>query len=183
MQDFENLQHEIFYIVKPNVFYDSFTYDIIQRPICSVFAFSEEVFHNALRFFDYKQSFEVMHLRLGDKHLETDSKYVLVKHDSRHYDSNVMENYMSRLSSEGKHLFFCDNRSFKQKMKTKYPTITILSTDIGHTSFQNTSRQQVLDGISEFCIMCHSNQIVAFSLSGFSKIASMWKPIRYTLLA
>ena len=76
-------------------------------------------------------------------------------------------------------IFFCDNNNQKLKIKNKYKNIIITNSQIGHTSFSNTTNKQVLDTITELYLLSNSQLIYAVSESGFSKTASEFKNIEY----
>jgi hypothetical protein len=66
-------------------------------------------------------------------------------------------------------------------IKNKYNNINIIKTNIGHTSFQNTTYEQLLDTISEFYILTNSQDIYVTAYSGFSAVASKFnnKPLYF----
>ena len=119
-----------------------------------------------------------IHLRLGDKFLETDKKFVLVKNDSRGFSQEkickVIEDNNSRNI-----FFFCDNHNQKLKMKNKYKNIIISKSHIGHTSLSNTTNKQILDAVTDFYILSNSELIYGASRSGFSKIASKFNNVKF----
>lgn len=119
-----------------------------------------------------------IHLRLGDKYLEVDKKYVLCKNDTREFSEEKIHNFIENNSSKNI-LFFCDNNNYKLNIKQKYKNIIITNSSIGHTSLSNTSNKQILDTITEFYILSNSELIFAGSNSGFSKMASKFKNVKY----
>lgn len=164
-------------IVVPQDYYsivDAFTFNM---NIDEVFYFTEEVKLNrntllSPNITDYMS----IHVRLGDKHLETDIKYVMVKFDSRAFSEDSIEKIIK--DNYNKNIFFCcDNNAFKLKMKEKYNNIIITNCEIGHTSLTNTTRKQILDSITEFYILTESTSIVGITRSGFSYMASKFKNI------
>jgi hypothetical protein len=50
---------------------------------------------------------------------------------------------------------------------------------IGHTSFSNTTKKQVLDAVTEFYILTKSDMIYGITNSGFSLMASKFNNIPY----
>ena len=75
-------------------------------------------------------------------------------------------------------VFFCDNKSYKLKIKKLYDHVVITDANIGHTSLGNTTDEQVLDAITEFYLIANSQKIIAASnYSGFSELASKYKGI------
>ena len=76
-------------------------------------------------------------------------------------------------------LFFCDNENYKVMINKKYDNVLITKSKIGHTSFANTSDEEIKDTITEFYLLTNSKKIIAVSRSGFSIIASKFKNILY----
>ena len=85
------------------------------------------------------KKYNAIHLRLGDKYLETDKKYIGMKNDNRKYSLRKLYKFIN--NNKNQHLiFFSDTQKFKLKLKQKFNNIIIL----------NTSDKQVLDAITEF---------------------------------
>jgi len=160
--------------IKPHFFYMVDSFDNIKIPIQELFYFTEEVKLNAYHLLPLENYISI-HLRLGDKYLETDKTFIQVLQDERIYDETKLYKYIES-NLDKKLVFFCDNQSYKQKMKEKY-TIFVTNTYIGHTSLSNTLENQVLDAVSEFYLLCNSDTIVIASHSGFSIMASKYKNI------
>lgn len=176
--DIQNINSNHYYIIKPYLFYDSFSFSDLNIPFQEVFNFSNEVKINTLVLND-KSNYISIHLRLGDKFLETDRNYVLCKEDVRNYNENNIFNFIENNSNKNIY-FFCDNYSYKLKIKEKYSNIIITYYDIGHTSLSNTTEQQVLNTLKEFYLLTNSEHIYIASNSGFSKVASKFKNIPIT---
>jgi hypothetical protein len=162
-------------LITPNVLYNVYNYDAITIKLSDVFEFSDTIHANYGRLFPHDiTSYVSVHLRLGDKYLETDKSFVVVKDDERYYE----EGSLCRFIEQNTHLnilFFCDNNSFKQYLKYKYPRIVLIGANVGHTSLCNTTEQQFIDAITEFYIMCKSSHIYsASSFSGFSIMAAKY---------
>ena len=158
--------------VTPYLFYQVFKYEDITINIQDVFYFTDEVINNRCTLLPDMSNYISLHLRLGDKYLETSNKFVLCKEDSRTYSKN---NLFKFIEENDNIIFFCDNNSYKRKIKEKYDKIIITNCDIGHTSFINTTDKQVLDTVTEFYIITESKKIYGASYSGFSVIASKFK--------
>ena len=120
-----------------------------------------------------------IHLRMGDKFLETDKNFVLVKNDTRSYSDNHINKFIENNKNKNI-LFFCDNMKKKNELKKKYKNIIITHSNIGHTSLSNTTSKQFLDAITEFYILSNSQLIFGASCSGFSEMAAKFKNIKYT---
>lgn len=119
-----------------------------------------------------------IHLRLGDKFLETDKKYVECKNSTRSFSSEKLYKFIED-NKDKNIIFFCDNNSEKLKIKNKYNNIIISTSQIGHTSLFNTTNKQVLDTITDFYILSNSQLIYSASYSGFSKMASKFNNIKF----
>ena len=158
-------------IATPQMFYSSVDYNYSIN-INEVFYFTDEVKINCSKLFPLDiTNYISIHLRLGDKYLETDKNCVLVPHDARGYCEEKIYRYIE--DNDDKNIFFCcDNSTYKNKIKTKYNKLIISNCDVGHTSLSNTTQKQILDAITEFYILTQSEIIYAGSTSGFSVVAS-----------
>lgn len=171
------INNDDYNIVTPFICYKSFNYDDIKINIEDVFDFSSEIKINSFKLFPNNMiNYISIHLRLGDKHLETDKSYVYCKNDERFFNENLIFNYIE-MNSDKNIIFFCDNNNYKLKIKNKYNNVFTTDCDIGHTSLSNTTDKQILDSITEFYLMTNSDKIVCASHSGFSIIASKFKNI------
>jgi hypothetical protein len=163
-------------IVTPYMYYTTINYNYSIN-INEVFYFADAIKINSKSLFPKDISDYIsIHLRLGDKYLETERQYIRCKYDKRVYSEEKIHKFIEEHSTEN--IFFCcDNNTYKVKLKEKYNNIIITNCDIGHTSLPNTTPKQVLDGITEFYILTNSKQIFAASESGFSRIASKFNNI------
>ena len=163
-------------IVEPNNYYSIFN-DNFSINIKDVFYFTNEVKINFDKLFPSNiKNYISIHLRLGDKFLETDEKYIACKHDIRNFSEEQINLFIEK--NFDKNIFFCsDNKKYKLKIKEKFNNIIICDCDIGHTSLTNTTEKQVLDCITEFYILTNSEMIYAASKSGFSLMASKFNNI------
>ena len=181
INELEKLERFTYNLVKPNILYKMFSFDFIKTPFSSIFEFSSEVIENVPRIFPElsTKSYISVHLRLGDKFLETDKEFVICKEDARQYNQKVMFETMEQLLSEPSQvpsqvLFFCDNRRYKMAVQNKYKGLVISTAEIGHTSFLNTTDEQVLNTVTEFYVLTQSEKIIAFSYSGFPVAAAKY---------
>jgi hypothetical protein len=187
------------YIVYPMTFYSTFSFEKLRVPFSEVFAFSHAVIANSRRIFPETflrifpeallsilpedlpkdaKSYVSVHLRLGDKFLETDKSYVKCKEDKRPFDLVESIYEINRLIFMGESVvLFCDNQKYKHSIMKKCPGLMITAAEIGHTSLVNTTDQQVMDAVSEFYIMTRSSKIVALSYSGFSLAAAKFNRV------
>jgi hypothetical protein len=169
-------------IVTPFMYYSTFNYDFCNINITDVFYFTDEVKLN------YKNivptdltNYISLHLRLGDKYLETDRQYIQCPDDTRGYSDERIHKMIEE--NDKKSIFFCcDNAAYKLKLKEKYNNIIIANCDIGHTSQSNTTEKQALDAVTEFYILTNSEIIYGASCSGFSIVASKCNNIPYISL-
>jgi hypothetical protein len=145
--------------------------------IKDIFYFTDEVKLNCNNLLPFEMTNYIsIHLRLGDKYLETDPTYICSKNDTRNFTNEDIYKFIEE--NYEKNIFFCcDNKNYKLKLKEKYDKIIITYCDIGHTSFLNTTEKQVLDGITEFYILTNSELIFNASYSGFSIIAAKFNNV------
>jgi hypothetical protein len=180
--DLLNLMPNVFNIILPyalyNVFpYNNFTVDNINMSCREVFYFSEEVVTNSFFLLpEQPAEYISIHLRLGDKFLETERHYIEAYFDIRNYNAHAIYETIEQ-NRDNSILFFCDNKSEKIKIKNKYNNIIITSAEVGHTSLLNTTDKQVLDAVTEFYLLTNSKKIIMASLSGFSMLASKFKNV------
>jgi hypothetical protein len=172
----ECLIENTYYIINPISFYEYFSYDDIQKtiPLQDIFYFSPEVIVNANSF--HLNRYISIHLRLGDKYLETDKSFVLCKEDVRSYNETKLFDFIEE-NNDKTILFFCDNHSYKLKIKNKYSFVNITDYEIGHTSLSNTTELQTLNSLTDFYLLTNSTEIFVASHSGFSIMASKFKNI------
>lgn len=171
------------FVVRPYACYKALT-DITRQitlPVREVFRFSPDVLGRAARATpELPERFRgrtprAIHLRLGDKFLETDARYVVVKGDTRAFSQAAITRYIEEHADEPI-LFFCDNRRYKERLCEKYDNLFMTSCEVGHTSLGNTSNTAIVDAAAEFCILCDAPVVVAASNSGFSLVAAKYKP-------
>ena len=163
-------------VVYPGMFYSTVNYDY-SIAIKDVFYFSDEVKINSKDLISHNVvNYISIHLRLGDKYLETDKNYIHCKEDTRNFSEEKIYKFIE--NNYNKNIFFCcDNNSYKLKIKEKYNNLIITNCDIGHTSLSNTTQKQVLDAVTELYILSNSETIYCGSNSGFSIIASKFNNI------
>lgn len=176
-------EHEIkhlncFEIVRPCQYYNTFNTNY-SVDIKDVFYFSDKVKINTTYIFPPNvEDYISIHLRLGDKYLETDNCFIACKNDERVFS---LENLYKLIDeNHDKCIFFCcDNNNFKLNLQKKYNSLIITHCLVGHSSFSNTTEKEVLDAITEFYILTNSKIIFGASQSGFSQIASKFNNIPY----
>ena len=177
INDIPNLNVGVYNIVNPGTFYNSYHDAQIIMPINEVFIFSDDVKINGIKLnVDNISNYISIHLRLGDKYLETDNSFIYCKNDVREYDEERLFHFIEN-NCDKNIIFFCDNHAYKLNIKNKYNNISILNCNIGHTCLSNTTDAQTLDAITEFYLMTKSEKIFSASTSGFSIIASKFSNI------
>jgi hypothetical protein len=176
VNDIPYINENIYYIVNPDLFYDCFSYNEINIPLQEIFYFSEEIVVNSNNFLNNEKPYISIHLRLGDKYLETDKSFVLCKEDTRSYNEEKIFDFIEK-NNDKIILFFCDNHSYKLKIKEKYDHILITDYEIGHTGLSNTSPSQTLNSVTDFYLLTNSQEIFIASQSGFSIMAAKFKNI------
>ncbi len=191
IEKYIKLKHDFFYISadeisnlknftieKPYHYYnqDSYDHDILLNEI---FYFDNLVKTNVQNILSsLPNNYISIHLRLGDKFLETDKKFVLCKNETRDFSKEKLYKFIED-NSDKNILFFSDNNRWKLEIKNKYKNIIISNSQIGHTSLSNTTNIQILDSITDFYILSNSQLIYAASSSGFSKMASKFNNIKF----
>ena len=167
---------DIYHLVHPLIFFNEFSYETIHS-IQDVFDFSEEVKLNRSQLLlPHYTNYLSLHLRLGDKFLETDVAYIQSKDDVRRYNETDVLHFIEE-NADKIILFFCDNQQYKLKIKNKYKHIIITEGEIGHTGLYNTTDKQVLNTVTEFYIMTESEKIINAANSGFPIVAAKFKNI------
>ena len=182
VQDFkelETMEPNKYYVVSPHVMYDIYSEDKVSLKYNDVFKFSDMVIINYhVLLSKVPKDYISLHIRLGDKYLETKSKFC--PFDDRKCDEQRIYNFIQNTNENI--IVFCDSKLYKEKLKSQFNKIHILNSDVGHTSLHTTTEQQVLDGITEFYIMTKSKSIYAASFSGFSIEAAKFDHISYNKL-
>ena len=167
----DNFNYEI---IKPHMLYNNYCDNTIK--INEVFYFTDDVKQNSKLLFPAITNYISIHLRLGDKYLETDKNYILCKEDTRQFSQEKINEFIETHSEP---IFFCcDNMNYKLKLKQKY-NIIITNCDIGHSSLSNTTEKQILDAVTELFILTNSKMIFGASNSGFSLVSARFNDIPY----
>ena len=176
INEITNIQPDVFYTISPCTFYNVINiYEEINIPLQKIFYFTDEIILSANNFINTTNYISI-HLRLGDKYLETDKQYVLCILDTRDYNEENLFKFIEQNSTKNI-LFFCDNNKYKLKIKDKYNFVNITNYDIGHTSLSNTTDLQFFNTVQEFYLLSNSEHIYKASYSGFSIMASKFKNI------
>jgi hypothetical protein len=177
INDIENISSDKYYIVKPQLFYKKCNYDNINLNGNQVFYFSNKIKKNSKTLLSPNiSSYISLHLRLGDKYLEIDKKFIDCKTDTRKYSEEKIFDFIKK-NSKDNIVFFCDNNNYRKKIKEKYNNIIITNSEIGHSSLSNTTNKQILDAVTEFYLLTKSEKIYCGAESGFSIIASKFNNI------
>ena len=167
-------------IEKPQHYYYMYTdKDNGDIPLNEIFYFDDIVKTNVKNvLFSLPIDYISIHLRLGDKFLETDKKYVLCKNDTRNFSLEKLYKFIE-VNNDKNIIFVSDNNNYKLNIKNKYNNIIISTSQIGHTSLSNTTNKQILDSITDFYILSNSQLIYSASNSGFSRMASKFNNIKF----
>jgi len=177
--DLHNISENIYNIVGPGTFHSTYTDNFIDINIQDVFEFSDEIIKNSDNLLSKNvNDYISIHLRLGDKYLETDNSFIRCPSDERKYNENDLFNCIES-NKDQNIIFFCDNNSYKLKIKNLYNDVIICDCDIGHTDLFNTTDKQILDTLTEFYLMTNSEKIYYASASGFSVMAAKFKNIPF----
>jgi len=183
LDDLSSIEPNKFYMITPRYLYSYYNESVLTN-IKDVFAFTDEIknkYNNFITNVINGEKYISIHLRLGDKYLETDKSYIQRINNVRKYNLNNIYNFIEN-NKDKIIIFFCDNNSFKLKIKEKYNFIIITDYEIGHTSLTNTTYTQTLDAVTEFYLVSNSEHIYSASYSGFSIVASKFNNIPLTNL-
>ena len=164
-------------IIKSKEFWHKMKYNDLNIKHEDVFYFTDEVKNNSKLLLPNINKYISIHLRLGDKFLETPMKFIQAKQNIRNFNENNINKYIQDNISSNNLVFFCDNQKFKNKIKNKFKNIIVTNCKIGHTSLTNTTNIQILDAITEFYIITNSEKVVVASDSGFSIIGAKFRNI------
>jgi len=181
--EIQNIKENFDYIVFPYNLYeiDNNINNKIINYIDKVLYFSDEVKMNSQPFLNKNEEYISIHLRLGDKYLETDVNFIHEPNrtDERKYCEDALFDFIEKNNDKNIYIF-CDNNKYKLNLKNKYNFIEITDFEIGHNAVLNVTRKQILDSVSEFYILTNSKHIYAASKSGFSAMASKFKNVPLT---
>jgi hypothetical protein len=171
-----DITNNIFYIIRPNNMYNNF--DIYEKInfVNEIFDFTDEIKKTQMKLTENLKNYISIHLRLGDKFLETDKSFMLCPNDIREYNESNIFTFIEQ-NRDKNIIFFCDNKSYKNKIKEKYNFINITDLEVGHTSFRNTRDSQIFGSVTEFYILTKSTEIYVASNSGFSMVASKFNNV------
>jgi hypothetical protein len=172
--DFESLNENQVYFVRPHLLYPSFTYHNTIIPN-KIFYFDYHIIKNSYRLLNVDKYISV-HVRLGDKYLEIDKRHIQCYDDVREFDEPKLFKYIED-NSHKNIIIFSDNKQYKSKIKQLYNHVIILDTKIGHTALSHTSEEQIIDTITEFYIMSNSESIYIACNTGFSIMAAKFNNI------
>ena len=172
------VNEQAYTVCTPFDLYDA--YEEVAYPIYKLFTFSQAIWYRKNEIFPFHEKYVSIHIRLGDKYLETDSHFVVVKNDERPFQEEAVYRWIHSHRHENL-VVFCDNHTFKQYLKQKFPYVHLTTAKVGHTSLFNTTEQHVMDAVTEFYILSKSERIVSNCVSGFSDMAAKFNrtPISY----
>ena len=127
-----------------------------------------------------KNSFIIIHLRIGDEVLLGNKNIPVYIVKKINYILNQI------LNPNKKYLLISDNTGVKYIIHKYFPFIHFKKTEIIHLGLSNTKEKDgILDTLTEFFLMKHSQQIISFSTyshrTSFGEVASILfnKPFQY----
>ena len=142
------------------------------RDLQNLFSFSSRIITQSRDIIDSNITYISLHLRLGDHYLETDKSFITCPNDKRGFSETKINEFIDS-NPDKVILFFCDNNSFKLKIKERYNYIIITDYNIGHTALLNTTEEQVINTLVEFYLLSRSKHIYVASNSGFPIMAGL----------
>jgi hypothetical protein len=173
IHDFHLNQHE-YTVCTPFDMYDVYT--PVDYPVNNIFTFSQAIWYRKKEIFSLQEKYVSIHIRLGDKFLETDPHFVVVKNDERPFQEESLSHWIETHRNKPI-VLFCDNHTYKTYLQEKFPYIHTTTGSVGHTSLCNTTEQHIIDAVTEFYILTQSESIVANCVSGFSDMAAKFNRI------
>lgn len=184
ISDIESIESYLYYIVKPQYLY-TYNYSInsnitefIKIPLNAIFEFTDEVKDGCENFKNYIS----IHLRLGDAYLELNKENITCHGDTRKYNEELLIKCIEENKNNSDIIFFCDNKKYKETIKSKYDFIKITNYEIGHTGLNNTPHEHILYAVRELYLLTKSYHIYIVSDSGFPLVASLFNRVPYTAL-
>jgi hypothetical protein len=188
LSECSDLTPDIFYLTTPYTFYSAFEdKDIyLKMPylLNDLLYFTDDVKRNAEQIIHPDVNYISIHLRQGDKYLEsyinynyspqTYPSYMHNKEDMRPFDESHLYSFIENNAHKTIY-FFCDNNTYKQIIKNKYNFINITDYKIGHTGLYSTTPEEILNSVTDFYLLANSEHIYTASDSGFSKMAAKFK--------
>ena len=175
------LKDMVYTAIEDTSYYSTFTNNFAVD-IKDVFYFSETVLENSRVLFPYVGEYNSLHIRLGDKHLETNGQYIINKEDERPFCETKLAEV---IGSQTIPLFLCsDQTTFKKNMVEKYGGDKVWATEcsVAHSGLPNTTKEQVIDAVTEFYILSNSKQVYSNAYSGFSSMAAKMNNVLYTVM-
>ena len=171
-----NRQHKngMLMVQTPLVYYDTFCWSDIILNASDVFKFTDEVVQNKKTILNHEGDYICMHVRLGDKFLETSKDNVIVKHDTRSFDEKLVNDFIKN-NQDKTIVMMSDNKAFREKIKGYHDNVKITTGKIGHTGLSGMLLStETLDAITELYILTKSKKVVVCTESGFPIISKFF---------
>lgn len=168
-----NLKSDSYILVSPSSMYSidkTIPETLNKYNFNDLFYFTDDIKNKAMEITN-NEKYISLHLRLGDLFLETDKSFLQNPKDTRNYDENKIFNFIENNNTKTIY-FFCDNVSYRNKIKQKYNYVKTTELSVGHTSLKNTQDIDFFNACVEFYILSQSEEIYMCSYSGFSLLAS-----------
>lgn len=125
-------------------------------------------------------AYTALHIRRGDKHLETNRANVACKDDERPFAASAIDAVCAR---EPVLLVVGDHAGTLRDLKARFPHVVLTGLEIGHTSLKGTPAPAVRAALVEFVMLGNARSIVASSTSGFPYLASRWHGREWALVS
>jgi hypothetical protein len=170
----KQLANNMVVVKSPLNFYDTFCWSDIVVNASDVFKFTDEVIQNKETILDHEGDYICMHVRLGDKFLETPKENVIVVNDTRKFDDNLIHDFINN-NQDKTIVMMSDNKAFREKIKNTHDNVKITTGKIGHTGLANMLLStETLDAITELYILTKSEKVVVCTDSGFPIIPKLF---------
>jgi len=173
-----DIDNSVLFTITPHSMYKRSEPKIYEnvRNVNKFFFFTDIIKSTAHTLIKGSKEYISIHLRLGDKFLETEEKFKFCHTDERLFKDKKLFDFIEK-HSQKKIIFFCDNNKYKEWLKKKYDFINITELDVAHTAYTNTTDTQCFNAIVEFFMLIKSKEIYCASRSGFSIMASKFENV------
>lgn len=148
-------------------------------PLYDYFAFHHHVYNIADN--RMTSTFDSIHVRCGDKHLELVPSWNICPHDDRTPadTSRLISHILHEQAQDGRALvLFTDNNHLKRTVKREFPQVTVFEDTLVHTGLRYSDRQLFHDGLVntlvDFVLLSRSETIYVTSNSGFPWMAHLF---------
>jgi len=169
-------------IKSPLEFYDKFCWSDLYLNAFNIFKFTDEVVQNRKLILDYEGDYIAIHVRLGDKFLETPKENVFVVNDHRKFDEDLLHKYIEN-HKDKTIVLVSDNKAYREKIRDMYDNVKITKGKIAHTGLAGMLKTtEAMDTITELYILTQSEKVLVCAQSGFPIITKFFNNTKLDFL-